>query len=87
MSVQIDVQHNERGPAEMRVRQLDRFGQALELERLDPYLTACEEDAYERLLATGRRLPAGSIEVVVAEDEFRRYPASRAVGEAIARVA
>ncbi len=84
MSVQISVQLDERGPAAIRVTQRTQRGQLLELDREDPYLTACEEDAFERLLSGGRRLPAGTIDVEVGEDEFRQLPAHDAVGRAIA---
>ena len=84
MSVQINVRIDEHGPAGVRLRQASRLGRVLELEREDPYLIECEQDAYERLLGQGHRLPAGSIDVLVAEDEFRHYPSSAAVGRAIA---
>ncbi|MCA1679267.1 MAG: hypothetical protein LC777_10145 [Actinobacteria bacterium] len=84
MSVQINVQLDERGPARMRLCQRDRLGQVLELERKDPYLTACEEEAWERLLAEGRRLPCGTVDVLVAEDPLAGYPPSEVVGRAIA---
>ncbi len=84
MCVQINVRIDEHGPAGVRLRQASRLGRVLELERDDPYLIECEQDAYERLLGQGHRLPAGSIDVLVAEDEFRRYPSSAAVGRAIA---
>ena len=84
MSVQINVQLNERGPAAIRVIQRNQLGQRVALDREDPYLTACEADAFERLLARGCRLPAGTIDVEVGEDEFRRLPAHDAVGRAIA---
>ncbi len=83
----IDVQIDERGPAAITMRERDRHGHELELERSDPYLAACERDAYDRLLARGRRLPAGTIDVVVGEDEFRRLPGCEDVGGAIARAA
>ncbi len=84
MSVQINVQLDESGPARMRLCQRDRLGQVLELERRDPYVTACEEEAWARLLDQGRRLPCGSVDVVVAEDAVSGYPASEVVGRAIA---
>lgn len=84
MSVQINVRIDEHGPAGVRLRQASRIGRVLELERDDAYLIECEHDAYERLLGQGHRLPAGSIDVLVAEDEFRHYPSSAAVGRAIA---
>ena len=84
MSVQINVALDERGPAAMRLRQRNRLGQESELERDHPYLTACEQDAFTRLLERGQRLPAGTIDVLVAEDGLRGYPSSDAVGRAIA---
>ncbi|MCP9491551.1 MAG: hypothetical protein MSC31_17000 [Solirubrobacteraceae bacterium MAG38_C4-C5] len=87
MSVQISVALDERGPTTVRVTERDRHGAEQALERRDPYLEACEQAAYELLLAQGRRLPAGTIDVVVREDERRHYPPSRAVGGAIARAA
>lgn len=84
MGVHIDVRIDERGPASLRLCQADRLGHVVELERHDPYVLECERDAFERLLDAGRRLPAGTIEVVVGADEFRGYPASEAVGRAIA---
>ncbi len=84
MSVQIYVALDERGPTTVRVTERDRHGAEQPLERHDPYLTACEQTAYDLLLARGHRLPAGTIDVVVTEDELRHYPPSRAVGAAIA---
>ena len=84
MSVQIDVQLDERGPARMRLCQRDRTGQVLELERRDPYVTACEEEAWARLLDQGRRLPCGSVDVVVEEDPLGGFPPGEVVGRAIA---
>ena len=85
MSVQtISVQLDERGPAAIRLCQRSQGGELLELERDDPYLVACEQEAYERLVAAGRRLPAGTIDVLVGEDEYRHYPDSAAVGRVIA---
>ncbi len=82
---QITVEVNESGPAVLRVRQRDRAGTVVELAPEDRYREACEEAAYERLLAHGHRLPAGSVEVLVGEDELGRYASSRLVGWAIAR--
>jgi hypothetical protein len=87
MSVQIHVALDERGPTTVRVTERDRHGAEQRLERHDPYLQACEQAAYELLLARGRRLPAGTIDVVVCEDERRHFPPSRAVGGAIAHAA
>jgi len=84
MSAQIHIRIDEHGPASVRLLQASRLGHELELERDDPYLIECEQDAYERLLGQGRRLPAGSIDVLVGEDEFRHYPPTGAVGRAIA---
>ena len=84
MSVQINVQLDECGPAQMRLCQRDRLGQVLELERRDPYLSACEEEAWARLLDQGRRLPAGTVEVVVGEDPVDGYPSSGTVGRVLA---
>ncbi|HEV2752856.1 MAG TPA: hypothetical protein VGV36_03340 [Solirubrobacteraceae bacterium] len=87
MSVQIKVALDERGPTTMRVTERDRHGAEQRLERWDPYVEACEQAAYDLLLAAGRRLPAGTIDVVVCEDHHRHFPPSRAVGAAIAHAA
>ena len=87
MSVEsnINVALDERGPTLIRIAQRDRVGHELLLERDDPYLLEAEERAFRELLAAGMRLPCGSIEVLVAEDELAGLPTSAQVGGAIAR--
>ena len=85
VTANIDVALDERGPTVIRIAQRDRVGHQLELERDDPYLLEAEERAFGQLLAAGMRLPSGSIEVLVAEDELDGYPTSAQVGGAIAR--
>src|SRR3954452_16997659 len=78
MSVQpsIEVALDERGPSVIRIAQRDRAGHELALEREDPYLLEAEERAFAQLLSAGLRLPAGSIEAVVAEDPVDGFPSS-----------
>lgn len=85
MRSQITVQVDELGPALLQVRQRDRDGNVVELTADDRYREACQEAAYARLLAAGHRLPAGSVEVLVGEDDLGRYAPSQLVGSAIAR--
>ena len=87
MGVQIRVALDQRGPTTVRVSERDRHGAEQLLVRHDPYLEACEQAAYDVLLAQGRRLPAGTIDVVVIENELGHFPPSRAVADAIARAA
>jgi hypothetical protein len=83
----ITVRLEERGPARMRMRQRDRHGDELELARDDPELVEAEEAAWQELLGSGRRLPAGSVEVLVAADEFGRLAGPDEIGRAIAQAA
>jgi hypothetical protein len=83
----ISVRLEERGPARIRMRQRDRHGDELELGRYDPELVEAEEAAWQELLGRGRRLPAGSVEVLVAADGFGRLAGPEAIGRAIARAA
>lgn len=87
MSVQIRVALDQRGPTTVRVSERDRHGAEQPLARHDPYLEACEQAAYDVLLAQGHRLPAGTSDVVVIESALGHFPPSRAVGGAIARAA
>lgn len=87
MGVRITVALDERGPTTVHLAERDRHGHQQRLQRTDPYLRACEQAAYDALLAQGRRLPAGTIDVVVCEDDLRHFPTSAAVGSAIARAA
>jgi hypothetical protein len=86
MSV-ISVQLDERGPARIRMRQLYRPGDELVLDRDDPELVEAEEAAWRELLGRGRRLPRGSVEVLVAADEFGQLAGPEEVGRAIAQAA
>jgi hypothetical protein len=83
----ITVRLEERGPARIRMRQRDRHGDELELGRDDPELLAAEEAAWQELLGRGRRLPAGSVEVLVAADEFGQLAGPDEIGRAIAQAA
>ena len=85
VTTNINVALDERGPTVIRIAQRDRVGHELELERSDPYLRDAEERAFGELLAAGMRLPRGSIDVLVAEDELAGFPTSAQVGLAIAR--
>jgi hypothetical protein len=80
----ISVQLDDLGPAQICVRQRDRLGHEFRLEREDPYLLEAEEGAFDRLLGQGLRLPRGTIDVLVGQDEFWSFPTSAEVGAAIA---
>ena len=81
----ISVQLTDEAPAAFRMTLRDRLGSEIPLERSDPYLVEAEEDAFERILARGERLPAGAIEVLVEADPLLRdFPTSSEVGQAIA---
>jgi len=80
----ISVQLDDLGPAQICVRQRDRLGHEFRLEREDPYLLDAEERAFDRLLEQGLRLPRGTIDVLVCQDEFWSFPTSAEVGAAIA---
>lgn len=81
----IDVQLTDDAPAAFRLT-LRGLGEDLDLERSDPYVVEAEDEAFDRVLETGQRLPSGAIEVVVSEDApLREFPTSTEVGRAIAR--
>lgn len=86
MSV-ISVQLDEQGPASIRMRQRQRHGDELELGREDLELVEAEETAWRELLGRGRRLPGGSVDVLVAADQFGRFAGPDEVGRAIAKAA
>ena len=81
----ITVATNPTGPAAITMREVNQHGASIMLDRQDPYLLACEQDAYRRLLDAGHRLPAGSIEVTVNMDALARYPLPVQVGRTIAQ--
>lgn len=83
----VNVEVDEQGPALLRIRQRAAPDELVELDHEDPYLERCREVAFEALLAEGRRLPFGSIEVVIGANEYRQWPSCEAVGRAIARCA
>ena len=85
VTTNINVALDERGAPVIRIAQRDRVGHQFELERSDPYLLEAEERAFGELLGAGMRLPRGSIDVLVAEDELAGFPTSAQVGAAIAR--
>ncbi len=81
----IRVAVNEQGPAIFAVHQHEVEGEIVALPMDDCYVTECVEAAWEALLEEGRRLPAGSVEVLVCADEWRKYAAPARVGAAVAR--
>ena len=87
MRCTISVALDEGGPALLRYRERDRRGRLTELERGAEPVLAAEEAAWAELLACGRRLPAGTVEVEVGCDQWGRFPDPLLVGRVIAQAA
>jgi hypothetical protein len=87
MRCTISVQLDEGGPALLRYRERDRHGRLTELERGAEPVLAAEDAAWRELLASGRRLPGGTVEVEVGCDQWGRFPDPLLVGRVIAQAA
>jgi len=83
----VSVQIDEQGPAEVRVIEQLAGGERVAHEPGERYVAEACERAWRDLARAGRRLPAGTVEVLVLEDEFRHVPSGAEVGRAIARAA